>query len=262
MWELGAERWDSGLKPRALVSLFLVLLLGRGVDVGVHLDFVVRLRGDVVNIDRGIVLEIIDSIDPAARPLLDGTAWLVVLLIALLTPQPLRRRRRTEIGAAVASARTRGAAGSPESTRPGGEATRSGAAEPARSARTRSAEPTTWPGTAEASRPWPARRAILTGACLAYGKTPSLKGLRVEFLDDVFGDRTIREFHEREAAGTTGLAIDRHDDMGRFCDGGKVGSKVRFTRSVRQVPDEQTDCQCSLVKSAACAAASDSIPVG
>jgi hypothetical protein len=86
--------------------------------------------------------------------------------------------------------------------------------------------------------------------------------LRVEFLDDVFGDGAVREFHEREAAGTTGLAIDRHNDMGRLCDGGKVGAKIRFTCSVRQVPDEQTDCQCSLVKSAARAAASDSIPLG
>ena len=90
----------------------------------------------------------------------------------------------------------------------------------------------------------------------------SLKGLRVEFPDDIFADGAFRDFHEREAAGTAGLAIDRHDDMGRFCDGGEMSAKISLTCTVRKIPDEQTDCQGSLVKSAECAAASDSIPLG
>jgi hypothetical protein len=40
-----------------------------------------------------------------------------------------------------------------------------------------------------------------------------------------------------------------------------VCAEIRFTCRIRQVPDEQTDCQGSLVNSAARAAATDSIPV-
>jgi hypothetical protein len=36
--------------------------------------------------------------------------------------------------------------------------------------------------------------------------------------------------------------------VGWFRDGREVGSKIRLTGAVREVPDEQTDCQGSLVK--------------
>jgi hypothetical protein len=35
--------------------------------------------------------------------------------------------------------------------------------------------------------------------------------------------------------------------MGRLCDGREVGSEIRFGGAVRQVADEQTDCQGFLV---------------
>ena len=59
---------------------------------------------------------------------------------------------------------------------------------------------------------------------------------------------TLRKLDERESARTTGLAIDRHGDVGGLCDGREVGAEIRFARAVREVPDEQTDCQGLLVK--------------
>jgi hypothetical protein len=70
--------------------------------------------------------------------------------------------------------------------------------------------------------------------------------LGVEFADNLFRDRTLHEFDKGEPPRSAGLAIHRHDDVRRFGDGGEVGSKIRFTRSVRKIPDEQTDCQGSL----------------
>jgi hypothetical protein len=75
-----------------------------------------------------------------------------------------------------------------------------------------------------------------------------LERLHVELLDDFFSDRALDEFNEREAAWTAGLAIDRHDDVGRLGDGGEMSAEIRFGRTVREIPDEQTDCQNSLVK--------------
>jgi hypothetical protein len=72
--------------------------------------------------------------------------------------------------------------------------------------------------------------------------------LCVELPDDFGGKRRVGELDEREAARTSRLPIDRHDDVGRFRDGREVGSKISFRRAVRQVSDEQTDCQGSLVK--------------
>ena len=57
-----------------------------------------------------------------------------------------------------------------------------------------------------------------------------------------------RHLDEREPARAAGLAIDRHDDVGRLSDGREVGSKVRFGGTVREIPDEQTNCQGFLVK--------------
>jgi hypothetical protein len=67
--------------------------------------------------------------------------------------------------------------------------------------------------------------------------------LRVEFLDDLFGYATIREFDEGEPPRPPGLAIDRHDHMGRFRDGCEVRAEVGFGRRVGQVSNEQTDWQ-------------------
>ena len=67
------------------------------------------------------------------------------------------------------------------------------------------------------------------------------------------------QFDERESARTTGLAIDRHGNVGGLGDGREVGAEVRLARTVGEVPDEQTDCQGLLVKSPLIAAGLDSI---
>jgi len=74
--------------------------------------------------------------------------------------------------------------------------------------------------------------------------------LGVELFDDAFGDFALREFNEREAAGPAGFPIDRHDDVGRLCDGREVGAQIRLRRAVRKVPNEQTDCQVCLLENA------------
>jgi len=40
--------------------------------------------------------------------------------------------------------------------------------------------------------------------------------------------------------------------VGRFSNGREVRSEIRFARTVWKVPDEQTNCQDSLVKGANC----------
>ena len=112
---------------------------------------------------------------------------------------------------------------------------------------------------AEAARTW--RRTILARARFAHRKAASLKRLCVEALDDFFGGRSLGELDEREAARSPGLAIDGHHDVRRLGYCGEVGAEVGFARPVGKVPDEQTDCQCSLVKCAADQTANDSIPV-
>jgi hypothetical protein len=37
--------------------------------------------------------------------------------------------------------------------------------------------------------------------------------------------------------------------VGRLCDRCEVGAEIRLARTIREVPDEQTDCQGLLVKS-------------
>jgi hypothetical protein len=236
-------------KPQALgVGSYLVLPLFLVALV----DFFLCARGDVVDINRRIFPEIFHIVDAAAGPLLDRTTRLVILLVPLLAPESLRRSRGAEVGAAIATARpgreSAWAAG------PWAEPTRARTAKPTTAPRrTGPTKAATGTGTAEASRSGPGW-AILPGAGFADRQVAPLEGLRVEFLDDVFGDGAICKLDERKAAWTAGLAIDRHDDMGRFCDRGKVGAEIRLTCRVRQVPDEQTDCQGSLVKSAALAA--------
>ena len=160
----------------------------------------------------------------------------MLLLRAFLgAAQPPRRRRRAEVRAAIAAPR------------------RGGRAEAA-AARARTSE-SAWPARARAAeapslRPWPeptlagwTRRTILARARLADGEVAPLKWLRIESLDDFVGLAAVRKLDEREAAWTAGLTIDRHDNVGGLCDGSEVGAEVRLTGSVRQVPDEQTDCQ-------------------
>ena len=75
-----------------------------------------------------------------------------------------------------------------------------------------------------------------------------MKRLRVEFLDDVFGDGAIGELDEGEAPWSAGLAIDRHSNVGWLSDSRQVSAKVGLTCPVREIPDKQTDCQVLLVK--------------
>jgi hypothetical protein len=68
----------------------------------------------------------------------------------------------------------------------------------------------------------------------------------------LLGDCTIGKFDEREASRSAGLAIDGHHDVGRLSNGREVRSEIRFAGTVWKVPDEQTNCQVSLVKGANC----------
>ena len=76
-----------------------------------------------------------------------------------------------------------------------------------------------------------------------------MKWLRIEFANDFFRLLAVHKFDERKSARTAGLAIDRHGDVGGLCDRREVGAEIGLTRTVGEVPDEQTDCQGLLVKS-------------
>jgi hypothetical protein len=76
-----------------------------------------------------------------------------------------------------------------------------------------------------------------------------LEWLSVELADDFFGLFAVNELHEGKSARTTGLAVDRHRNVGGLCDGREVGAEICLTGAVWEVPDEQTDCQSLLVKS-------------
>ncbi len=188
------------------------------------------------------------------------------LLAALLrAAQPFGGRGRSEVRGAVA------AAGATARSRPA-EATATEAAwswpakttsarsRPAEAAATTAAETAgpraaeaaaSWTRTAEPTRTRRARRTILARSRLAHREVAPLERLLIEPLDDFVRHRAVGEFDERKSARTAGLAIDRHHHMGRLCDGREVGSEIRFGSAVRQVADEQTDCQGSLVKYAA-----------
>ena len=196
--------------------LLLVLVVG----------VVGQTRRDIIDVWSRIILEIVDRVDPAARSFLDRASRFVILLRAFLVAQAPRWRRRTKVRAAIASARSGWS-----SRTAWGETTATAGAGP------------------EASRPWWTRRAILAGACFADGERPALEWLRVELTDDFFGFRAIGKLDECKSAWTTGLAVDRHSDVGRLCDGCEVRPEIGLTRTVGEVPDEQTDCQGLLVKS-------------
>jgi hypothetical protein len=178
----------------------------------------------------------------------------VVLLSTLLVAKTTWRRRRTEVGAAIASAwsaagwathpwarREAAATGTwtPKATTTAAEAAATGS-RPAESARAR--------GKPAASR-W-TRWTIFARARLADRKRPPLERLRVELLDDFFGNGAVPELDECETARTTGLAIDRHGDVGWLGDSRQVSAKVGLTCPVGEVSDEQTDCQDLLVRTA------------
>jgi hypothetical protein len=77
-----------------------------------------------------------------------------------------------------------------------------------------------------------------------------LKGLRIELADHFLSDRAVRKLDKSESTWTTRVAIHRHGNVGGFGDGREMGSEIPFARAVGKVPDEQTDCQCLLVKDA------------
>ena len=230
--------------------MLFVRVVGIGVEARVDVNRLIRT--DVARLLREIleirvaVFQIVDGVNPATAALLDGTAWLVFSGAALLgVTEPLGWCRRAEVRRAVAAAWSRRSAA--KSARPRCKPAASGPRREATSAWTRSAEPA---AATEATWTRGARRAILTRTRFADSQAASLEGLGVESLDDFFGGSPLDELDERESARPAGLAIDRHDDVGRFCDGREVGFEIRFGRTVRQVSDEQTDCQSFLVKSA------------
>jgi hypothetical protein len=189
-----------------------------------------RLCRDIVDLWRGVVFEIVHIVDAAARAFLDRTARFVILLVTLLVAKPARRRRGTKIRAAIASTRARrwtahparpGTA-KPTATRPWSAKTTTAATPAEAAARSRSAEAAR--ARAEAAPAWRTRSAIFARPRFAHGEWTPLKRLRVELLDDFFGDGAIGEFDESKAARTTGLAIDRHGNVGWLGDGGQVSA--------------------------------------
>jgi hypothetical protein len=75
-----------------------------------------------------------------------------------------------------------------------------------------------------------------------------LKRLGIELPHDLVGDGAVGEFDKRKATRTAGFAVHGHDNVGRLRDRCEVSSKISFRRAVRQVSDEQTDCQGSSSK--------------
>jgi hypothetical protein len=59
--------------------------------------------------------------------------------------------------------------------------------------------------------------------------------------------RAFDELDEREAARAAGIAINRQDDLRWGRDRPEMGPQVRLGRSVRQVANEETDSQSTLL---------------
>jgi len=188
--------------------------------VQIRLRAVLRTGCDIVEIDRRILSEVFNIVDPPAGSFLDRTAGFVILLTPLFTAESLRGSGRAEVRTAITAARAgRWTTGTAAGT--WREPARARAAEAAAPHRARTTKATTWARTAEPTRPR-TRRAIFAGPCLADSQIAALEGLRIELLDDIFGDGAVGKLDKRKAARTSGLAIDRHNDVGRLCDGGKV----------------------------------------
>jgi len=81
----------------------LSVLVVAPVLVPAVVDVVLEAGGDIVDVGRRFVLEVVDVVDPAAGALLDRTTRAVFLLRALLAAQTTRRGRRAEIRTAVAA---------------------------------------------------------------------------------------------------------------------------------------------------------------
>lgn len=250
-----------------LLLVLVVRIVRQGVRIawqGVRIAW--QARRDIIDVRSRIVLEIVHRVDAAARTFLDRSPRFVVLLRAFLVSQSPGRRRGTEVRAAIPSASSRWSSRTAWSeATAAATATRTWAAEAATAA-AEAAASGTWATEAatagarpEASRPWWARRAILSGARFADGERPALERLRVKLANDFFCLRAVDKLDERKSARTTGLAIDRHGDVGRLCNGCKVGAEISLARTVGEVADEQTDCQGLLVKSPLLAAGFDSI---
>lgn len=198
---------------------------------------------DVVDFDGVVVLEIVDVVDATAGLFLDGATRLVLLLLPLLAAQATRWRGRTEVCGSIA----RGARRTPR-TRTKRTATTTKAATAETAAEAATGRPRTWrpawPGSAETGRT--ARgtgRSIFARARFADREISSLKRLRVEFPDDLFGHGAVGELDEGKPPRSAGLAIDRHHNVRRFGDGREVGPEICFRRAVWQVADEQPDSQ-------------------
>lgn len=180
----------------------------------------------------------------------------MVLLRPLLVAKATGRRWRSEVRAAIAStgsrwraAHTAGARSEAATTsRPWPPKTPATTTEAA-AARTWSTE-ATWTRREATALPWRTRSTIFARPRFADRQRASLEGLGVEFPDDFFGNGAIGELNERETARTTGLAIDRHGNVGWLGDGSQVSSKISLTCPVGEIPDEQTDCQGLLVETA------------
>jgi hypothetical protein len=212
-----------------------------GTDRGVVIRIGIGARCDVVDIRARVVLEIVHGIDAPAGPLLDRAARLVLLLRPFLPAQALRRGRGPEVRAAIA------AAGTARPTGPAGTWRKTSAA--TRAAGPWSAEASGGPKSASlgsrretslAGGPW---STFFARARLAHGQVPPLKRLRVEPFDDRFGVAALGKLDKCKAARTSGLPVDRHHDVRGLSNGGEVGAEIRFGGAVREIPDEQTNCQ-------------------
>ena len=213
-----------------------------------------RARRDIIDVRNCfVVLEIVDRVDASARALLDGPSRLVILLRALLVSQAFRRCRRTEVRAAIPASGSWRSAGAARTKPPAGPwpSESAATAEAATTAETAATGSRTTKAPArsrrKASRAWRPRWTILARARFADRQRATLKWLCVEFADHFLRFVTVHEFDERESCD------DRSRDRPAWQRGGlsdwrEVGAEVRLTRTVGEVPDEQTDCQ-GLVKS-------------
>ena len=181
----------------------------------------------------------------------------MLLLGAFLAAQTLGGCRRAEVGAAIATARA--AQASRPRTRTKAPAARTRPAEAAASAAAEAtAAKAAWPGTAGAwacrsrsaeALPWRTRRRpVFASAGLADRQVAPLERLRVELLNDFLCHRTFGELDEGKPARPSGLTVDGHHHMGRFGDCGKVRAEICLACTVGKIPNEETDCQDSLVK--------------
>jgi hypothetical protein len=71
--------------------------------------------------------------------------------------------------------------------------------------------------------------------------------LTIEALHRSVRVRAFGEFDEGETTGATCFPVDGQDDLRRRGDGAEMGAEVGLGRAVRQVTDEQTDSQFSVL---------------